>query len=193
MSNAMLNKKKQITTISKSSFLKTPFFFNLPQIPKTSYFQTNFYDNVLSELSTVLKEKSKKYSKPFRFSFSQHSVRSHSSFTEHFLKQKTIKSNLKKHLLFLKSLLKKKKRYCCFFLKRIKGGYVASSLGLLSFTPKSLAGKVYRKTKKQRLLGFKFLRRKKRFSYKKFIKINLVSSSKKRKIYTNPVRKKFFI
>lgn len=180
----MLNKKKQITTISNFFFLRTPLFFNLPQIPKVSYFQTNSNENVLSELNIILKEKSKKHFKPFRFSFSQHSARSHFFFAEHFIKQKTMKSNLKKRIFFLRKFLKKKKRYCCFFMKRIKGGFVTSSLGLISFTPKSLACKNDKKIKKQHLLGFKFLKRKKRFSYKKFMKINLVSSSKKN-IFTN--------
>jgi hypothetical protein len=110
----MLNKRKQITTIS-NFFLKTPLFFNLPHIPKISYFQTDSDENVLNELNIILKERSKKNFKPFRFSFSQRSARSHSFFAEHFLKQKTMKSNLKNRILFLKKILKKKKRYCFFF------------------------------------------------------------------------------
>jgi len=135
----MLNKKKQITTISNSFFLKTTLFFNLPKIPKTSYFQTDSSENVLNELNTLFEKRSKKHFKPFRFSFSQHIVRSYFFLTEHFIKQKTIKSNLKKNVLFLKELLKKKKRYCFFFLKRIKGGFFYVLLRLDFFHSKKFS------------------------------------------------------
>jgi hypothetical protein len=175
----MLNKKKQITNISKKEKSRATSFFNLPQIPKMSYVQIDQSENALSELNIILKKKSKKHSVPFRFSFSQNDLKSYFFFTKHFVQQRTKKSDMKKRILFLRKLFKKKRLYSFYFMKKIKGGFFTSSLGSSSFTPKSLTSKVYRKVKKQYLVGFKFLKKKNRFSHKKFMKINLVSSSKK--------------
>ena len=174
----MLNKKKQITSSPENKKTELPFFFNLPQIPQKSYTQTKSSEDVLNELKIIFEKKLKRNLKPFRFSTSLNLYRTYSLFTENFINQKTMKRNLQKRILFLKKILKHKKRYRFLFMKQIKGGYVTSCLGLTSFTPKILAGKIHKKFKKQKLLSFRFLKRKTKFSYKKFIKINIISSCK---------------
>jgi hypothetical protein len=52
-----------------------------------------------------------------------------------------------------------------------------TSLGLISFVPKSLVAKSNNKT--QRIVNFKLLKKKHNFSFKQDLKINLVSSLKK--------------
>lgn len=175
----MLNKNKQITNISKKEKFGSTSFFILPKIPKMSYVQIDQSGNAPSELNIILKKESKKHHVPFRFSFSENDFKSYFFFTKHFLEHKTTKSDLKKRIFFLKKLFKKKKLYSFYFIKKIKGGFFTSSLGSRSFTPKSLTSKVYREAKEQHLVGFKFLKKKTRFSHKKFMKFNIVSSSKK--------------
>lgn len=170
----MLNKKKQIKIISENRKTKLPSFFNLPRIPQKSYSQTKSSEDVLNELKIIFE----KSLKTFRLSTSLKIYRTYSLFKESFANQKTMKKNLQKRILFLKKTLEQKKRFRFFFMKRIRGGYVTSCLGITSFTPKSLVKTTEKKFKKQKLLRFRFLKRKMRFSFRKNIKINLVSSCK---------------
>ena len=83
----------------------------------------------------------------------------------------------KNNILFLNKVFKEKKKSKFFSLKTVRGGLMITSLGLISFVPKSLVAKSNNKT--QRIVNFKLLKKKHNFSFKQDLKINLVSSLKK--------------
>lgn len=85
----------------------------------------------------------------------------------------------KKQLLFLNHLFKEKKIFKGFPLKKNKGGLFASILGFRSFMPKSHSNRLLTlKVPVTRLIGLKIYQRRKRFSVRKKIKLNIISSSK---------------
>lgn len=184
----MLNKKKIITHISKSIKRQTPLFFTLPKIPKVFYAQTSPSEDILGELRILLKKKTRRQRKTFRFSFARRVFQPYSILKRYSVKRSIIKADIKKRIFLLKKLFTRKKYYCFFRIKKIKGGFLTSTLGWTGFTPQSLA-KRYKKSKKLSLLSFKLVKRRKRRSFKEKLKVNLVSSPKPKKIVTEHRRR----
>jgi hypothetical protein len=80
-------------------------------------------------------------------------------------------NNFKQLFFFLYCVLKEKKTLPFYLLKRIRGGYMISVLGVICFVPRSL----FKISLKQQLIGFKLYRKPKKFT-RSSLKLNLVSS-----------------
>lgn len=178
----MLNHKKQIHLGKQKTGLNSFLFFNLPILPSNSFLQSSAPKNVLSELnvvSTVTKQELS--SKNFRFSSSLKDFRSYRLVTRHKKQILRKKDKLKDSVIFINRLFKKQKQSSFFFIKHVKGGFMATSTCLTSFMPKSLGMFAKKAVKKQYLLNVKISKKKShkfRFSSKFNFKINLVSSPK---------------
>lgn len=174
-----LNKQKFIHKEKTS----TLFFFNFPTLSLTSYSQALTSKDTLDEIKLVQNKISKKrLKKSFRFSFSK-GLKSF-FLVNHFRIKRDGFKNFKNLLLTSNTLFKAQKLHRFLILKRVKGGFKSSSLGLINFMPKSLyifIPKGLSKVKnKHFLLKIKLLKRKKKFSSKSTIKVNIISSCKKK-------------
>ena len=181
-----LNKKKA-TNLIQSKKRCDAFFFNLPTLSTQSYIQTTSRSNNINELRWINNDiySHLNYRKSFCFTPAK---KLQVFFTLNRFKQRFDRCrNIQKRLCFCNKVLKAKKRYKFFFLKRIKGGFWTSSLGFFSFMPRSLAKP--EEKKKQFLIGIKILRRKKKFTFRNRLKPNLISSCK-RKPARKRIRKK---
>lgn len=161
----------------------TLFLFNFPTLFLTSYSQALTPKDTLDEIKLVQNKIFKKRLKQsFRFSFSK-GLKSFFLVNPFKIKRNGFK-DFKKLLLTSKNLFEAQKRHRFFILKRVKGGFKSSSLGLINFMPKSLYNfipKGFSKIKnKHFLLKIKLLKRKKKFSSKSNIKVSIISSCKKK-------------
>ena len=85
--------------------------------------------------------------------------------------------NLKKIFFFLNCILKERKSVPFYLLKRIRGGYMISVLGVICFVPRSL----FKISSKQQLINLKLYKKSKKFT-RPNLKLNLVSSLIQKKI-----------
>jgi|TARA_B110001469_G_C9647439_1_gene328038 hypothetical protein len=172
----MLNKIKKISKFEKRT--STPTFFDLPKLPLDSYLQSNSKLDKLNALNLVLNESSptKVKNENHRFSFSSQKFRNYLLLKTYFKKNLQQSTKFKEYLLFTSYLFQNRNRYPLSSLKRVKGGFMSTSLGINAFMPRS--HRVSSGDRKQFLLGFKAFSKKKRFSAKRSLKINLVTSSK---------------
>jgi ribosomal protein S1 len=86
---------------------------------------------------------------------------------------------LKKRLLLLNYILKKKKKFKGYSLKKNKGGFIITVLGFKSFMPKSHSKRfLENQAPLACIIGLKICQRRKRFSTFKKTTLNLISSSK---------------
>ena len=180
----LLNKKKFINKEKKPISL----FFNFPILSSTSYSQTFIPQMVVNEIKIVHNDFStNSFEKSFRFKF----FKSLNSFflLKRFEKTSRRFKNLKNFLAFSNVLSKTKELHNFFILRSVKGGFIVVSLGLASFMPRSLfkiknknyTSKSFQKIKnKLFLLKIKVLKRRKKFSPKNRLRINIVSSRKKK-------------
>ena len=83
-----------------------------------------------------------------------------------------------KKVVILNKIFKAKKTFKSFLLKTVRGGLMTTSLGLISFVPKSLKSKSLKNKNFQKIIQFKLFRKNKNFSFKQNSKINVVSSLK---------------
>lgn len=173
----MLNEIKKISKIEKRTTI--PTFFDLPKLPSDSYLQSNSKRTTLNYLNLVLNDFSttRIRGENYRFNFVSQ------KFGNYLLLKTYLKKNLKKtlkfkeYLFFINNLFWQKKRYPFLLIKKVKGGFTTTSLGINAFMPRS--HRVSSGDHKQFLLGFKaYYPKKKRFSSKRRIKLNLVVSSK---------------
>jgi hypothetical protein len=154
---------------------KIPFFLNLPTLPQDSYLQLNSKKNSLEYFNFAYLLDSAS-NKNFRFLFSAKTLRTSLLLKIYARKLKKSAIVLKKYLHVAFHLLKTSKKYPFFKLKKIKGGLMTTSFGINTFVPKSHRSKV--KDSNQVLIGFKMRSRKKKFSFKRVVKLNMVSSSR---------------
>ena len=174
----MLNKKKQITLKSEIKNIN-PFFFDLPVLPVNSYLQTNSSDRKLKDLKLVFNDsKSEILLNNFRFSFNSKSYRASILLSKYTRKGIINNKNFKSFLLFFNKLYKNLKKYPLFFVKQIKGGFMTRSLGIQTFMPRSHSLIKKKNITHQILIRIKAFRRNKKYSSKKILKINMVSSAK---------------
>jgi hypothetical protein len=179
-----LNKKKIIRKEKKV----LAEFLNFPTLALNDYLQMgDSAKSFLEEIKSVRRESDKTQSqKSFRFRFSG----SQNSFfqLQKFKKNKNYYRNFKNLLVLSNNLFRTQKFHRFFVLKQVKGGFRPSSLGLISFMPRSLSKvKVKLSTKsnfklgnRQRLIRIKVLKKTKRFSFKKNLKVNIISSRKRK-------------
>jgi hypothetical protein len=188
----MLNKKKQIITEIKKN--QTPSFFNLPVLPVNSYLQTNSNVRTLEDLNLTFHDaKAEILLNNCRFSFSSKIYRTTSLLTKYTRKKVLNNKDLKKSLLFFNKLYVSSKKYPLFFIKQIKGGFMTRSLGIQTFMPRSHRLTKKEANNKQILLRIKALQRKKKYSSKTFLKINMVSSAKNAKSSLKVFSRKNFL
>jgi len=83
-----------------------------------------------------------------------------------------------KKVVILNKIFKAKKTFKSFLLKTVRGGFMTTSVGLISFVPKSLKSKLPKHKNYQKIIQFKLFRNNKNFSFKQNFKINIVSSLK---------------
>lgn len=93
------------------------------------------------------------------------------------------KFKVKKKFLLIRKIFNAKKCYKGFVLKANKGGFVTTTLGFRSFTPKSHSARLLtHRAPIEWVIGLKVAQRRKRFSgCKKTIRISVISSSKPQK------------
>lgn len=179
-----LNKKKYINKEKKS----ISSFFNIPTLYSVSYLQTFNPETSLDEFKLVYNKQFKQHFQPsFRFMSSE---RMKNFFLlKKFEKKNIYLKNFKSLLSLSNNLIKTQKLHRFFILKRVNGGFKSSSLGFVTFMPKSLYKiqkfnvrmKRFSKLKKKHfLIKIKVLQRKKRFALKDTLRVNLVSSRKTR-------------
>lgn len=80
--------------------------------------------------------------------------------------------------MLIKKLFINKKFYKGYLLQPKKGGYFTTIFGFKGFMPKSHRIKLQKKRSNDHLIGLKFQTKRKRFSIKRGVKFNLISSSK---------------
>lgn len=80
----MLNKRKKIQLKQKES-MNSSLFFNLPEIPRSSFLQTNSTNDILTGLKLIFQTQklNEEGLNQFRFSFSSNDFRSYSLLTKH--------------------------------------------------------------------------------------------------------------
>jgi hypothetical protein len=181
----MLNSLKQIKP-STNNLKKIAYpIFTLPYLPKTSFLQTLDFENfdLLADFKIVLrKTKPEIFTSSLRFTFSSSVFKSYFLFTS--LEKKRIKKKnfFISQILFLHQLFRKEIMYPSFCIKRMKGNLMTTSLGFMTFLPKSCAILNKNPNKSQYLLSFRLLQRRKKKSLKKRFKFNFVSSCKRQTI-----------
>jgi hypothetical protein len=170
----MLNKKKKILDTGLSTIDKNQSFLKLPSLSKNLFLQHNYTSKKPKSLPFVFQ---KTDSNNVSFSFSGKTYRTNYYFSSYKKNNNYPKKFYKNNILFLNKVFKEKKKSKFFSLKTVRGGLMITSLGLISFVPKSLVAKSNNKT--QRIVNFKLLKKKHNFSFKQDLKVNLVSSLKK--------------
>ena len=114
----MLNRKKQIQLGKQKIEQQNSFFFNLPLLPSTSFFQSNTPQNALHDLNVVSTiTKAELSCKNFRFSSSLKDLRSYRLAKTYKKQSVRTKEKLKNSVIFINHLFKKKKMVFFFFIK----------------------------------------------------------------------------
>jgi len=163
-------KKKDINNVTKSSFLQYPKF------SKDSFIQTGLTRQLNLGVNTVFNQnqiKSTIINNSNRFEYNSKQFREFFIF-KNLLKKSTFdlkSNNLKQFFFFLSCVLKERKKVPFYLLKRIRGGYMISVLGVICFVPRSL----FKISLKQQLISLKLYKKSKKFT-RPNLKLNLVSS-----------------
>jgi hypothetical protein len=168
LNNRKNNFKKKDADVTKSSFLQYPKF------SKDNFIQTGLTRQLKLGVNTVFNQKTNKQAtNSNRFEYNSKQFREIFIFNN--LLKKPIfdlkSNNLKQSFFFLSCVLKGKKKVPFYLLKRIRGGYMISVLGVICFVPRSL----FKISLKQQLISFKLYKKSKKFT-RPNIKLNLVSS-----------------
>lgn len=197
----MLNYSKKIS-YKNQKIIKKKIFWKIPNWSKSRFQLNNNTNQInLGGMPTIFAPRLEKVQKKWRYKKKKFKILKHkklrffynsSIFNSLFLfkkfpkikirKYKTI--NIKRNLLFLQHLIRLKNHFKGYFksysLRVIKGGRFASVLGFRSFMPKSHSKLILTTNlvPSTRLLSLKFCKRRRRFSTKKRIHLNIVSSSK---------------
>jgi len=170
----MLNKQKKIIDVDFKTSNNKQSFFKIPSLSKNLFLQSNSTDKKTTVLPFVFQKTSNNVS----FSFSEKTYRTNYFFSPYMKSNYYSKKSYKANLIFLHKIFKQKKSSKFFSLKNVRGGLMITSLGLISFVPKSLVSKSTNKNKFQTIVNFKLLKKRHNFSFKQDLKINLVSSLK---------------
>ena len=170
----MLNNKKRIIDTTPLIKDKDQSFLDLPMFPKNVITNSFLSDKVSKKFPFVFQ---KSNDKNLTFMFSGKKYRDQYFFMLHKKDMIDLHDSYTKKVVILNKIFKAKKTFKSFLLKTVRGGLMTTSLGLISFVPKSLVAKSNNKT--QRIVNFKLLKKKHNFSFKQDLKINLVSSLKK--------------
>jgi hypothetical protein len=172
----MLNKKK-INLSKKSTLIRKDLtFFQYPKLSSESFIQTGSSRRLALGVNSVFNQyqtTKKLNQKNTRFKFNSKQFREFFIFNRQAKKSfnNAEKTNLKQFFFFLNCVLTQRKKVPFYLLKRIKGGYIISVLGVFCFVPRSL----FKISLKQQLISFKLYKKTKKFS-RSSLKLNLVSS-----------------
>jgi len=177
----MLNNKKNNFTKQNSVPAKASFV-QYPQLSRDSFIQTGLSPQAKLGINTVFNQnkiRTKTLVSSNRFEYNAKHFREFFIFKS-LMKKSTFNynsRNLKNFLFFLKCLLKERKSVPFYLLKRIRGGYMISALGVICFVPRSL----FKISLKQQLISLKLYKKSKKFT-RSNLKLNLVSSLIQKKI-----------
>ena len=177
----MLNKKK-INFTKKDTTSQNPTFVQYPKFSKDNYIQTGSEHQLRLGVNTVFNQNkltSKMSDISSRFEYNSKQFREFFIFKS--LAKKSVSNfnsrNLKNFFFFLNCILKERKSVPFYLLKRIRGGYMISVLGVICFVPRSL----FKISSKQQLINLKLYKKSKKFT-RPNLKLNLVSSLIQKKI-----------
>ena len=177
----MLNNRKN-NFVRKDLVLLKPSFLQYPKLSKDNFVQSTQVRQLKLGFNTVFSQKISKsahVNNVTRFEYNSKQFREFFIFNS-LVKKSTIKfnsNNLKQFFFFLNCILKERKKVPFYLLKRIKGGYMISVLGVICFVPRSL----FKISLKQQLISFKLYKKSKKFA-RSNLKLNLVSSLIRKKI-----------
>jgi ribosomal protein S1 len=172
----MLNKKK--INLSKKPILcqNDSTFFQYPKLSNEGFVQTGSSRQLVLGINSVFNQyqKTTKLNKNNnRFKFNSKQFREFFIFNRQAKKffNNSEKTNIKNFFFFLNCVFTQRRKVPFYLLKRIKGGYIISVLGVLCFVPRSL----FKISLKQQLISFKLYKKTRKFS-RSSLKLNLVSS-----------------
>tara|TARA_B100000787_G_C16197059_1_gene301707 strand:+ start:5005 stop:5538 length:534 start_codon:yes stop_codon:yes gene_type:complete len=177
----MLNNRKN-NFVKKDLVLLKSSFLQYPKFSKDNFVQSTQTRQLKLGFNTVFNQKTPKstlVSNAIRFEYNS------KQFREFFIFNNLVRTsiskfdsnNLKQFFFFLNCVLKERKKVPFYLLKRIKGGYMISVLGVICFVPRSL----FKISLKQQLISFKLYKKSKKFA-RSNLKLNLVSSLIQKKI-----------
>jgi hypothetical protein len=175
----MLNKiKKKFIISNADNSVSSNNFLQQPKISKNYFVQVESVKNFNLGFDTVFNQVDPKISNSKniqnnRFVYNSRQFRQFLIFNK-LRKMSAVNSNnehFKTFFFFVHCILKEKKKVPFYLLKRIKGGYMISVLGIICFVPRSL----FKISTKQQLIGFKLYKKSKKFT-RSSLKLNLVSS-----------------
>jgi len=169
----MLKKQKKIIDVGFKTSNNKQSFLKIPSLSKNLFLQSNSSDKKTTVLPFVFQKNNN-----VSFSFSEKTYRTNYFFSPHVKSNYYSKKSYKSDLIFLNKIFKQKKSSKFFLLKNVRGGLMITSLGLISFVPKSLVSKSTNKKKLQTIVNFKLMKKRQNFSFKHDLKVNLVSSLK---------------
>ena len=171
----MLNNKKRIIDTTLLIKDKDQSFLDLPMFPKNVITNSFLSDKVSKKFPFVFQ---KSNDKNLTFMFSGKKYRDQYFFMLHKKDMIDLHDSYTKKVVILNKIFKAKKTFKSFLLKTVRGGLMTTSLGLISFVPKSLKSKSLKNKNFQKIIQFKLFRKNKNFSFKQNSKINVVSSLK---------------
>jgi hypothetical protein len=171
----MLNNRKNKIVKEDANIIK-PSFLHYPKLPKASFVQSTSTRQLRLGLNTVFNitpSNSAIGSNINRFEYNSKQFREFFIFNSLMKKPTSTfnRNNLKQFFFFLKCAFKERKKVSFYLLKRIKGGYMISVLGVICFVPRSL----FKISSKQQIISFKLYKKSKKFA-RPNLKLNLVSS-----------------
>jgi hypothetical protein len=170
-----LNKNKKKFIKEERNAVKTTFLQH-PKLSKDNFVQMTPTRKLNLGINTLFNQhtlKSIEEKKSNRFEYDSKQFREFFIFDYLVKKPKTdfTSKNFKQLFFFLNCVLKERKKIPFFLLKRIKGGYMVSVLGVICFVPRSL----FKISLQQQLISFKLYKKSRKFT-RSSIKLNLVSS-----------------
>jgi|TARA_B100000282_G_scaffold214702_1_gene158830 hypothetical protein len=171
----MLNKKKKIIDTTPLIKDKNQSFLDLPILPKNVIINPFLSYKVSKKLPFVFQ---KSNNKNLTFVFSGKKYRDQYFFQLYKKDIIDLHDSYTKKVVILNKIFKAKKTFKSFLLKTVRGGFMTTSVGLISFVPKSLKSKLPKHKNYQKIIQFKLFRNNKNFSFKQNFKINIVSSLK---------------
>ena len=134
----MLNNKKRIIDTTPPIKDKDQSFLDLPMFPKNVITNSFLSDKVSKKFPFVFQ---KSNDKNLTFMFSGKKYRDQYFFMLHKKDMIDLHDSYTKKVVILNKIFKAKKTFKSFLLKTVRGGLMTTSLGLISFVPKSLKSK----------------------------------------------------
>lgn len=174
------NKKNNFIEINACSKKKKLSFLQYPKFSKNNFVQTGSASNMSVGVHTIFnKTTSEAPVNSNRFEYNSKQFREFFIFKNFVKKQQfnSKKINLKQFFFFLNCVLKERKKVPFYLLKRVRGGYMVSVLGVVCFVPRSL----FKISLKQQLVSFKLYKKTKKFT-RPSLNLNVVSSLIQKKI-----------